>query len=78
MALLLCDLDDTFVSIRDIFRAWATSYLAAVGAPPEDLDWLVETDETARCGETLDGGWMIGDNPVNDIGGAAACGSPGT
>ena len=27
-----------------------------------------------RCGESLDGAWMIGDNPVTDIGGAAALG----
>jgi putative hydrolase of the HAD superfamily len=27
-----------------------------------------------RCGESLDGAWMIGDNPVADIGGASALG----
>ena len=27
-----------------------------------------------RCGEPLEGAWMIGDNPVADIGGAAALG----
>ena len=29
----------------------------------------------ARCGESLEGAWMIGDNPVADIGGARACGA---
>jgi len=28
-----------------------------------------------RCGCSLDGAWMIGDNPVADIGGAIACGA---
>jgi putative hydrolase of the HAD superfamily len=28
----------------------------------------------SRCGENFEGGWMIGDNPVNDIAGAAAVG----
>jgi len=27
-----------------------------------------------RCGADLEGGWMIGDNPTADIGGAVACG----
>jgi putative hydrolase of the HAD superfamily len=27
-----------------------------------------------RCGESLQGAWMVGDNPVADIGGARACG----
>jgi putative hydrolase of the HAD superfamily len=178
VALLLCDLDDTLVSRRDHFRAWATRFLAAEGLPAGDLAWLVETDDDGnvdrehlfglileryglsgdvetmmrryhaefamsfrcepevvaalrrarragykvaivtnggsrsqgakvaaaglaelvdaccisaeegvwkpdaalfriaaeRCGAPLDGGWMIGDNPVNDIGGATACG----
>jgi putative hydrolase of the HAD superfamily len=28
-----------------------------------------------RCGCTMENAWMIGDNPVADIGGAAACGA---
>ena len=28
-----------------------------------------------RCGESLEGAWMVGDNPVADIGGARACGA---
>jgi putative hydrolase of the HAD superfamily len=28
-----------------------------------------------RCGESLSGAWMVGDNPVADIGGARACGA---
>jgi putative hydrolase of the HAD superfamily len=27
-----------------------------------------------RCGEELEGAWMVGDNPIADIGGAHACG----
>jgi putative hydrolase of the HAD superfamily len=28
-----------------------------------------------RCGEPIEGAWMVGDNPVADIGGARACGA---
>lgn len=43
--LLLCDLDDTVVSRRDTFRAWAAAYLLERALPPEDLEWLVAADD---------------------------------
>lgn len=38
--------------------------------PAPELFWLA----AERCGESLDGAWMIGDNPVADIGGASDLG----
>jgi putative hydrolase of the HAD superfamily len=45
VALLLCDLDDTVLSRRDAFCAWAAAYLLERALPPEDLGWLVAADD---------------------------------
>jgi len=178
VALLLCDLDDTLVSRRAIFRAWAEALVADFDLPDREIAWFVDADDNGfrpredlfrlivdrfalsetvdqlagryresyysafrcdaeviaslgkarqsgfkiaiitngptwsqkikiaaagltelvdacciseeegawkpeealfraaamRCGERLEGGWMVGDNPINDIGGATACG----
>jgi putative hydrolase of the HAD superfamily len=42
--LLLLDLDNTLVDRDGAFRAWGARFLAGVGAPPYDLDWLVDAD----------------------------------
>lgn len=44
MPLLLLALDDTLVDRTGAFRAWATEFLAAIGAPPGDIDWLLAID----------------------------------
>jgi FMN phosphatase YigB (HAD superfamily) len=49
---------------------WAISSL--VGArKPEPAHFLAAAD---ACACALDGGWMVGDNPEADVGGAVACG----
>jgi putative hydrolase of the HAD superfamily len=177
--LLLCDFDDTLVDRTATFERWATAYLAELGAPANDVSWLLDLDQRGlterhelfelliaryeltdsiegltdryhrdfipsfrceaevisalkdarvagykvavvtngsaraqggkieatgiathvdvlciaegvghwkpareifeiaaeRCGESLDDAWMIGDNPVADVGGARACGA---
>ena len=45
MPLLLCDLDDTLVSRRGFFAAWATTFLAEIGQPADDLRWFVAIDD---------------------------------
>jgi putative hydrolase of the HAD superfamily len=42
--LLLLDLDNTLLDRAGSFRAWAEGYLAYIGAPAEDLDWLLSVD----------------------------------
>jgi putative hydrolase of the HAD superfamily len=42
--LLLLDLDNTLVDRDGAFRAWGERFLAGIGAPPYDLDWLVDVD----------------------------------
>ena len=82
MALLLCDLDDTLVSRRSIFADWAAAGLAelvdACCISEAEGHWKPAPElfgiAADRCGHTLEGAWMIGDNPVTDIGGAVACG----
>ncbi|MEV0155706.1 HAD family hydrolase [Micromonospora sp. NPDC050686] len=44
MPLLLLDLDNTLLDRDGSFRAWAERFLAGVGAPPADLDWLLSID----------------------------------
>ncbi len=44
MPLLLLDLDNTVLDRAGAFRAWARDFLAGIGAPPEDLDWLLSVD----------------------------------
>ncbi|HEX2357688.1 MAG TPA: HAD family hydrolase, partial [Micromonosporaceae bacterium] len=44
MPLLLLDLDDTLLDRAGSFRAWAEGYLAEIGAPMDDLDWLLSVD----------------------------------
>jgi putative hydrolase of the HAD superfamily len=42
--LLLLSLDDTLVDRAGSFANWARSFLGRIGAPPEDLDWLLSVD----------------------------------
>jgi len=42
--LLLLDLDNTLLDRAAAFRAWAESFLRAIGAPAEDLDWILDAD----------------------------------
>ncbi|HEY2947108.1 MAG TPA: HAD family hydrolase [Micromonosporaceae bacterium] len=44
MPLLLLDLDNTLLDRAGSFRAWAEGYLAYIGAPADDLDWLLSVD----------------------------------
>ncbi|WP_020521096.1 HAD family hydrolase [Catelliglobosispora koreensis] len=44
MPLLLLDLDNTLVDRDAAFRAWGALFLADLGAPAYDLDWLVDAD----------------------------------
>lgn len=44
MPLLLLALDDTLLDRAAAFRRWALSFLADIGAPPDDLDWLIAMD----------------------------------
>lgn len=53
-----------------LVHAWVVS--EEVGVPkPDPAPFRVAAD---RCGASLEGGWMIGDDPINDIEGAAAAG----
>ncbi len=44
MPLLLLGLDDTLLDRAGAFRAWGKSFLADIGAPVDDLDWLLSVD----------------------------------
>ncbi|MEU4774495.1 HAD family hydrolase [Micromonospora sp. NPDC023644] len=44
MPLLLLDLDNTLLDRAGPFRAWGERFLAGVGAPPDDIDWLLSID----------------------------------
>jgi len=37
-------LDDTLLDRSGAFRLWAKGFLDEVGAPAEDLDWLLSVD----------------------------------
>jgi len=42
--LLLLDLDNTLLDRAAAFRTWAGDFLRAIGAPAEDIDWLLDAD----------------------------------
>nr|BFE62349.1 hypothetical protein GCM10020063_068750 [Dactylosporangium thailandense] len=42
--LLLLSLDDTLLDRAGAFRAWASGFLAEIGAPEYDLEWLLSVD----------------------------------
>ncbi len=44
MPLLLLDLDNTLLDRAGAFREWGNYLLRQVGAPPEDIDWLISVD----------------------------------
>lgn len=44
MPLLLIDLDDTLLDRASAFTMWGARFLRDIGAPPDDLDWLVSVD----------------------------------
>lgn len=44
MPLLLLDLDNTLLDRAGPFRAWGQRFLAEVGAPDTDIDWLMSID----------------------------------
>ena len=44
MPLLILDLDNTLLDRAGPFRNWAQKFLADIGAPPDDLDWLLSID----------------------------------
>jgi putative hydrolase of the HAD superfamily len=41
---LLLDLDNTLLDRARAFRTWGDLFLAEIGAPPEDIDWLLDVD----------------------------------
>lgn len=44
MPLLLLDLDNTLLDREGPFRAWGERFLGGIGAPADDIDWLVSID----------------------------------
>ncbi|GIJ27700.1 hypothetical protein Vqi01_28620 [Micromonospora qiuiae] len=44
MPLLLLDLDNTLLDRAGPFRTWAERFLHSIGAPPDDVDWLLSID----------------------------------
>ena len=44
MPLLLLDLDNTLLDRAGPFRVWAQGFLAEIGAPESDIDWLLSVD----------------------------------
>jgi putative hydrolase of the HAD superfamily len=42
--LLLLNLDNTLLDRVGPFRAWGTDFLAAIGAPLDDIEWLLSVD----------------------------------
>ncbi len=44
MPLLLLDLDNTLLDRDGPFRAWGERFLAGIGAPSTDIDWLLSVD----------------------------------
>ncbi|GAB3154233.1 hypothetical protein GCM10027290_48360 [Micromonospora sonneratiae] len=44
MPLLLLDLDNTLLDRAGAFRSWAQNFLSEIGAPADDLDWLLSVD----------------------------------
>jgi putative hydrolase of the HAD superfamily len=56
--------------LAGLVDGWAISSL--VGARKPDPAHFRAAAEACAC--SLDGGWMVGDNPEADVGGAVACG----
>ena len=44
MPLLLLDLDNTLLDRAGAFRAWGEGFLAEIGAPFSDIEWLMSVD----------------------------------
>ena len=44
MPLVLLDLDNTLLDRAGSFRSWAVDFRADIGAPQDDLDWLMSID----------------------------------
>ena len=44
MPLLLLDLDNTLLDRAGAFQVWATDFLERIGAPPEEIDWILDVD----------------------------------
>ncbi len=44
MPLLLLDVDNTLLDRAGPFRRWAEAFLAEIGAPASDIDWLLSVD----------------------------------
>ena len=44
MPLLLLDLDNTLLDRAGAFRAWGEGFLAEIGAPESDVEWLMSVD----------------------------------
>jgi putative hydrolase of the HAD superfamily len=42
--LLLLDLDNTLLDRAGAFRGWAEDFVAAVGAPASDVEWILDVD----------------------------------
>jgi putative hydrolase of the HAD superfamily len=42
--LVLLALDDTLLDRSGAFRLWAKGFLGEIGAPPDDLEWLLSVD----------------------------------
>jgi putative hydrolase of the HAD superfamily len=42
--LLLLDLDNTLLDRARAFRIWAEDFLARIGAPPQEIDWVLSVD----------------------------------
>src|SRR6185437_2239642 len=46
--LALFDLDNTLIDRLGAFTSWATTFVGAVGGTPDDLAWLLHTDDDGR------------------------------
>ncbi|MEV6495620.1 HAD family hydrolase, partial [Actinoplanes sp. NPDC051633] len=44
MPLVFLALDDTLLDRSGAFRLWAKGFLQEIGAPAEDLDWILSVD----------------------------------
>jgi putative hydrolase of the HAD superfamily len=42
--LLLLDLDNTLLDRAGAFQVWATNFIRRIGAPPDELDWILDVD----------------------------------
>ncbi|MBU2665858.1 HAD-IA family hydrolase [Actinoplanes bogorensis] len=56
MPLVLIALDDTLLDRSGAFRLWAKGFLDEIGAPQDDLDWLLSVDA-----DGLTGRWDLAD-----------------